>query len=80
MSKKTPDQMEEAKKTVCKKILAALMLNGTNGQKYGELKRSMAENYATGTREYPRVQRWCFASSQPTSHLQDGTSVGYGAS
>ena len=29
------------------------MLNGANGQKYGELKRGMAENYVTGRSEYP---------------------------
>ncbi len=39
MSKATPNQVKEAKKTVCKKFLAALILNGANGQKYGELKR-----------------------------------------
>jgi hypothetical protein len=53
MSKATPDQMKEAKKTVCKKFLAALMLNGANEQKYGDLKRGMAENHVTGTSEYP---------------------------
>ncbi len=51
MSKATPDQGKEAKKIVCKKFLAALMLDGENGQKYGELKRGMAENYVTGTSE-----------------------------
>ncbi len=35
------------------KLLAALILNGANRDKYGELKRSMAENYVTGTSEYP---------------------------
>ena len=29
------------------------MLNGTNRDKYGDLKRSMAENYVMGTSEYP---------------------------
>jgi hypothetical protein len=53
MSKVMPDQVKEAKKTVCKKFLAALMLDGANGQKYGELKRGMAENYVTGMSEYP---------------------------
>ncbi len=37
-----------------KKILAALMLNGANRQKYGELKRSMAENYVMGMSAYPK--------------------------
>jgi hypothetical protein len=45
--------MKEAKKAVRKKFLAALMLNGANCEKYGELKRSMAENYVTGTSKYP---------------------------
>jgi hypothetical protein len=53
MDKATTDEMKEAKKTVRKKFLAALMLNGPNHEKYGELKRSMAENYVTGTSEYP---------------------------
>ena len=50
MEKATGDEMKEAKKTVREKFLAALMLNGANCDKYGELKRSMAENYVTGTR------------------------------
>ncbi len=53
MSKVTPNQVKEAKKTVCKKFLAALMLNGANGQKYGKLKRGMVENYVTEMSEYP---------------------------
>ncbi len=53
MDKATGDKMKEAKKTVREKFLAALMLNGTNRDKYGELKHSMAENYVTGTSEYP---------------------------
>ncbi len=48
-----PDQMKEAKKTVCNKFLAALMVDGANGQKYGELKRSITENYITGMSDYP---------------------------
>ena len=44
---------QEAKKIVRDKFLAALMLNGANQQKYGDLKRGMAENYVTGTSEYP---------------------------
>ena len=35
------------------KFLAALMLNGANAAKNNELKRSMAENYVTGTSKYP---------------------------
>ncbi len=53
MDKATADKMKEAKKTVRKKFLAALMLNGANCEKYGELKHSMVENYVTGTSEYP---------------------------
>ncbi len=53
-SKAMPNQMKEDKKTVCKKNLAALMLDGANGQKSGELKRGMAENYVTGTSEYSK--------------------------
>jgi hypothetical protein len=49
MEKATGNEMKEAKKTVREKFLAALMLNGANHDKYGELKRSMAENYVTGT-------------------------------
>jgi hypothetical protein len=33
--------------------LAAIMLNGANCEKYGELKCSMAENYVMGTSKYP---------------------------
>ena len=54
MSKAMPDQVKEAKKTVRQKYLAALMLDGANGQKYGELKRGMAENYVMGTSDYPK--------------------------
>jgi hypothetical protein len=53
MEKATGDKMKEAKKTVREKFLAALMLNDENRDKYGELKRSMAENYVTETSEYP---------------------------
>jgi hypothetical protein len=53
MEKATGDEMKEAKKTVREKFLAALMLNGANRDKFGELKRSMAENYVKGTSEYP---------------------------
>ena len=53
MDKATGDQMKEAKKTVHEKFLTALMLNGKNHDKYGELKRSMAENYVIRTSKYP---------------------------
>jgi hypothetical protein len=47
------DELKEAKGIKREKFLAALMLNGANDSKYSELKRSMAENYVTGTSEYP---------------------------
>ncbi len=53
MDKASADEMKEAKKTVRDKFLAALMLNGANRDKYEELKRSMVENYVTGTSKYP---------------------------
>ncbi len=53
MDKASRDEMKEAMKKVCKKFLAALMLNGVNRDKYRELKRSMTENYVTGTSKYP---------------------------
>ena len=52
MDKASGDEMKEAKKTVRDKFLAALMLNGANRDKYGELKCGMAENYVTGTSKY----------------------------
>ena len=52
-SKASADELKEAKSIVREKFLAALMLNGANASMYGELKRSMAENYVTGTSEYP---------------------------
>jgi hypothetical protein len=53
MSKATPDKLKEAKSAVRAKFLAGLMLNGANAAKYNDLKRGMAENYVTGTSEYP---------------------------
>jgi hypothetical protein len=53
MDKASTDKMKEAKKMVHEKFLAALILNGANCEKYGELKRSIAENYMTGTSKYP---------------------------
>ncbi len=53
MDTTSTDKMQEAKIKVRNKFLTALMLNGANREKYGKLKRSMAENYVTGTREYP---------------------------
>ena len=52
-SKATADELKEAKGIVREKFLTALMLNGANASKYGELKRSMAENYVTEMSEYP---------------------------
>jgi hypothetical protein len=70
MEKATGNKMKEAKKTVREKFLAALMLNGANRDKYGELKRSMAENYVTGTSEYPE---------SPEVVLRAECALGYGA-
>jgi len=52
-SKASADELKEAKSIVREKFIAALMLNGANASKYGELKRSMAENYVPRTSEYP---------------------------
>ncbi len=52
-SKATPNELKESKGAVREKFLAALMLNGANAAKYNDMKRSMAENYVTGTSEYP---------------------------
>ena len=43
LSKASSDDLKEAKGVVREKFLAALMLNGANASKHGELKRSMAE-------------------------------------
>jgi hypothetical protein len=48
------EETKEAKKIVRDKFLAALMLSGANCDRYGDLKRSMAENYVTGTSKYPK--------------------------
>jgi hypothetical protein len=53
LSKATSNQVKEGKKTVCKKFLAAQMLSGANREKYNNLKRSMKENFVTGTSTYP---------------------------
>jgi hypothetical protein len=45
--------MRDAKKKGHNKFLAALMLSGVNREKYGKLKRSLGENYVTGTSKYP---------------------------
>jgi hypothetical protein len=50
----TPNKKKDAKKIAQDKFLAALMLNGANCSKYDELKRSMNENYVTGTSNYPK--------------------------
>jgi hypothetical protein len=41
------------------KFLAALMLNGANGTKYYDLKRSMKVNFVTGTSTYPKSLEGC---------------------
>ena len=53
VTKATADQMKKTKKNVREKFLAALMLSGANRDKYGNLKRSMQENYVMGTSKYP---------------------------
>jgi hypothetical protein len=53
VTKATLDELKKAKKKVQEKFLAALMLDGANCDKYGDLKRSIQENYVTGTSEYP---------------------------
>jgi hypothetical protein len=54
LSKATAEQLKEGKKAVRKHFLAALMLNGANGTKYNDLKRSMEENFVMGTSTYPK--------------------------
>ena len=53
LSKATNDQVKEGMKTICKKFLAALMLIRANRSRYNGLKRSMKENFVTGTSTYP---------------------------
>jgi hypothetical protein len=53
MDRATTSKMQDAKKIVHDKFLAALMLSGANREKYGELNQSVADNYVTGTSEYP---------------------------
>jgi hypothetical protein len=53
LSTATAEELKEGKKTVHEKFLAALMLNGANGTKYNNLKRSMKENFVTGMSTYP---------------------------
>jgi hypothetical protein len=54
MDKASASEMRDAKKIVHDKFLATLMLSGANREKNGKLKRSMAENYVTGTSKYPK--------------------------
>ncbi len=54
MDKASASEMRGAKKIVCNKFLATLMLSGANRENYGKLKCSMAENYMTGTSKYPK--------------------------
>ncbi len=53
LSTATAEELKEGKKTMREKFLAALMLNSANGIKYNDLKRSMKENFVTGTSTYP---------------------------
>jgi hypothetical protein len=54
MDQATGDKLKKAKKVVRGKFLAALMLNGSNQDKYGDLMHSIVENYVTGMRNYPK--------------------------
>ncbi len=54
MDKASASEMRDAKKIVRNKFLAALMLSGANREKYGKLKRSMADNYVARTSKYPK--------------------------
>jgi hypothetical protein len=54
LSTATTDKLKEGKKTVHEKFSAALILNGANGTKYNDLKRSMKENFMMGTSTYPK--------------------------
>jgi hypothetical protein len=53
LSAATAEESKEGKMTVQEKFLATLMLNGANGTKYNDLKRSMNENFVMGTSTYP---------------------------
>ncbi len=54
LSAATTEELKEGKKTMQEKFLAALILNGANGTKCNNLKRSMKENFVMGTSTYPR--------------------------
>jgi hypothetical protein len=54
MDKASTSEMRDAKKNVSDKFPAALMLSRANREKYGKLKHIVAENYVTGTSEYPK--------------------------
>jgi hypothetical protein len=45
--------MKTARNNVREKFLVALMFSRANHDKYGNLKRSMQENYVAGTSKYP---------------------------
>ncbi len=53
VTKATLDELKKAKKKVREKFLAALMLDRVNHDKYGNLNRSIQENYVTRTSKYP---------------------------
>jgi hypothetical protein len=53
VTKATSDELKKAKKKVWEIFFAALMLDGASHDKYGDLKRSIQENYVTRTSEYP---------------------------
>lgn len=77
-------EVKDAKKRVRDKFLAALMLNGANGTRYGDLKRTIAENYVTGSSEYPEspemVMRILNAYQPPRWNVKrGGQEVGAGS-
>jgi hypothetical protein len=65
MDKAGTSEMRDAKKIVRDKFLAVLTLSRANREKYGELKRSLAENYVTRTSKYPKSPEvvLCFLSA-----------------
>ncbi len=62
ITKVTNGQKAEAERIVREKFLTVLILNGANGSKYNDLKRSMNKNYVMGTRKYPEIQEVVLSS------------------
>jgi hypothetical protein len=77
LSTTTAEELKEGKKTIRKKFLAVLMLNGANGTKYNDLKRSMKKNFVTGMSILTLgALRLYSASLMHTNHPRDGESAG----